>query len=253
MTTHSVIHSGLIPLAMLQILTMAVGLPGSAIADEAGPGKQVAQVYEFKDEDDKKQELAYWLYLPKSYKGENKLPLVMFLHGSGERGDNLDAVKKWGPPKHVAEGKAMDFILVSPQCPSGQRWDADVLAGLVRQLQQKWSVDQDRTYITGLSMGGYGTWNLLAKHADLFAAAIPVCGGGNPEQAKEMVNVPIWVFHGAIDDVVPLRRSEQMVEAVKAAGGDVKLTIYAELGHNSWSKAYGDPKTYEWLLQQKRQ
>lgn len=252
MPPRVVIHSGIITFAALPLFVLGGLLTRGASGDEPTPGQQVAQAYEFEVEGDAKRKLAYWLYLPKSYAADKKLPLVMFLHGSGERGDDLELVKKWGPPKHVAEGKEPGFILVSPQCPSGERWDADVLAGLIRQVQERWSVDKDRTYITGLSMGGYGTWNLLAQHADLFAAAIPVCGGGDPEQAKKMVRVPIWVFHGAKDESVPLQRSEEMVEAVKMAGGEVKLTVYPDLGHNSWSKAYGDPETFAWLLKQKR-
>jgi predicted peptidase len=196
--------------------------------------------------------LQYLLYLPENYKAAQNWPLVLFLHGSGERGSKIERVKKHGPPKLVAEGRKFPFILVSPQCPADQRWDAEKLGELISQLEKRYSVDKDRIYVTGLSMGGAGTWALVASDPERFAAIAPVCGRGNPASAKSFARKPAWVFHGARDRVVPLRESQRMVDAMKASGGAPKFTIYPEAGHDSWTAAYSNPKFYDWLLGQKR-
>jgi predicted peptidase len=215
----------------------------------AQPGGQTAQSFEMK------QELKYLLYLPQDYgKEANKAwPLVLFLHGSGERGTDLEVVKKHGPPKLVAEGKQFPFILVSPQCPPNQWWDSIVLKGLVDDVQTRCHVDPDRVYVTGLSMGGFGTWDLARHYPQKFAAIAPICGGGDPQFARNLAHMPAWVFHGEDDHTVPIQRSEEMVEALKKAGDtDVKFTRYPGVGHDSWVKAYDDPQLYEWLLSHKR-
>jgi predicted peptidase len=117
---------------------------------------------------------------------------------------------------------------------------------------RKYRIDKDRVYLTGLSMGGYGTWALAAAHPEKFAAIAPICGGGNPAEAAKLARLPIWVFHGAKDPTVPIERSKEMVEAIKAAGGDAKFTIYPEAGHDSWTETYNNPELYQWLLAQKR-
>ena len=203
-----------------------------------------------------KVELKYLLYLPQDYdKDAGKAwPLVLFLHGSGERGTDLEAVKKHGPPKLVAEGKQFPFILVSPQCPPEQWWDPFVLKGLLDDVQAKYHVDPDRVYVTGLSMGGFGTWDLARHYPDKFAAIAPICGGGDPQFVQALAHMPAWVFHGEDDPAVPIRRSEEMVDALKKAGDpEVKFTRYPGVGHDSWVKAYNDPELYEWLLSHKRE
>jgi len=199
----------------------------------------------------------YWLYLPKDYnETADAWPLVLFLHGAGERGDDLDLVKKWGPPKLVDEGKDFPFILVSPQCPADAWWSdtAQILAldALLKDVALRFRVDADRVYVTGLSMGGCGTWYLAGEYPDRFAAIMPICGRGEPYVARRLGHVPAWVFHGADDDVVPVMASQQMVDALKASGGDVKFTIYPGTGHNSWSATYANPEVYEWLLSHSR-
>lgn len=194
----------------------------------------------------------YLLYLPKDYDEQESWPLVMFLHGAGERGDNLELVKVHGPPKLISEGREFPFIVVSPQCPKNSRWYPFELTALLDELTAKLKVDEDRIYVTGLSMGGFGTWSLAAHTPDRFAAIVPICGGGERFIARYIKDIPVWVFHGAKDRAVPLERSEQMVEAVKAAGGNVKFTVYPEAGHDSWSETYANPELYEWLLEQKR-
>lgn len=196
--------------------------------------------------------LNYLLFLPESYgKDDKQWPLIMFLHGSGESGSDLSLVKKHGPPKIVETKRDFPFIVVSPQ--SARRgWNADVLAALLDEIILNYQVDRDRIYLTGLSMGGYGTWSLAAAYPERFAAIVPICGGGSTEDAPRLKDLPIWVFHGAKDEAVPLKRSEEMVEAIEAAGGKVKFTVYPEAGHDSWTAAYDDPELYAWLLQQKR-
>ncbi len=194
----------------------------------------------------------YLLYLPSKYEtSKEKWPLVLFLHGAGESGTNLARVKTHGPPKLVEAGREFPFILVSPQS-SGRGWNSDTLNALLDDLMGKYRVDKDRVYLTGLSMGGYGTWALAAAHPEKFAAIAPICGGGNTADARKLVRLPIWVFHGAKDPTVPLPRSEEMVQAIKAAGGNVKFTVYPEAGHDSWTETYNNPEFYTWLLAQKR-
>lgn len=194
----------------------------------------------------------YLLFLPEGYdKSTTKFPLMLFLHGAGESGTDLQKVKAHGPPKVVETKKNFPFILVSPQS-SGRGWNVDVLTELLQQVMQDYRVDKSRVYLTGLSMGGFGAWSLAAAHPEMFAAIAPICGGGNVADAKKLAALPIWVFHGAKDPVVPLERSKEMVEAVKAAGGDVKFTVYPEAQHDSWTETYNNPQLYEWFLQHKK-
>lgn len=196
--------------------------------------------------------LSYLLYLPKEYEQKNQWPLLMFLHGAGERGEDLSLVKKHGPPKLIESGKQFPFIVVSPQCPKGRWWELFELATLLDEIVEKQKVDQDRIYVTGLSMGGFGTWSLAAYQPKRLAAIAPICGGGEPFTVKLFAHLPAWVFHGAKDPVVPLARSEKMVEALKKLGGDVKFTVYPEAGHDAWTETYNNPELYQWLLEHKR-
>lgn len=196
--------------------------------------------------------MKYLLYLPKDYDQKEAWPLMLFLHGAGERGDHLESVTKHGPPKLIAEGKHFPFIVVSPQCPKGRRWEPIELTALVDEMVQKHKADPDRIYVTGLSMGGFGTWALAAYTPNRFAAIVPICGGGEPITAKLFAYPPVWAFHGAKDTTVPLEQSEKMVEALKKSGGNAKFTVYPKAGHDSWSETYANPQVYEWLLQQKR-
>ncbi len=196
--------------------------------------------------------LDYLLFLPKGYENSDKRwPLMLFLHGAGESGSDLDKVKIHGPPKLVESKPDFPFILVSPQSP-GRGWNADALNGLLDEVMRQYRVDPDRVYLTGLSMGGYGTWTLAAAHPEKFAAIVPICGGGNPGDAPKLARLPIWVFHGAKDLTVPQERSKEMVQAIQAAGGNPKLTVYPKAGHDSWTQTYDNPNLYQWLLQQKR-
>lgn len=197
--------------------------------------------------------LDYLLYLPPGYdKEEKSWPLVLFLHGAGESGQDLNKVKIHGPPKLVEAGKEFPFILVSPQAPR-MGWDVQTLNALLDNMIANYKVDKDRIYVTGLSMGGFGTWALAAAYPDRFAALVPICGGGNTADAKKLNYLPIWVFHGAKDNVVPPSRSETMVNALKEAGAThIKFTLYPNANHDSWTETYNNPEMWNWLLQQKR-
>ncbi len=196
--------------------------------------------------------LNYLLYLPEDYETQESWPLLLFLHGAGERGDDLELVKKHGPPKLIAAGKEFPFIVVSPQCPPDRWWEPIELVALLDDIQDRYHVDQDRVYVTGLSMGGFGTWRLAAYVPERLAAIAPICGGGETYWAKQFAHLPVWAFHGAKDAGVPVERSQQMVDALKKLGGDPQLTIYPEAEHDSWTETYENPKLYEWLLEHTR-
>jgi predicted peptidase len=196
-------------------------------------------------------ELDYFIYLPEGYDQKQEAwPLMVFLHGAGERGHDLNKVKVHGPPKLVDQGKDLPFIIVSPQCPTDQWWPNKIghIMALIDETVEHYSVDESRIYLTGLSMGGYGTWAIASAHSERFAAIAPVCGGGLPYMARNLKDIPIWAFHGAKDPVVPLEQSQQMVDAVKWAGGNAKLTVYPEADHDSWTQTYDNAELYEWLL-----
>ncbi len=205
----------------------------------------------------------YLLHLPKGYdaKGDKRWPLMLFLHGAGERGTNLAKVAVHGPPKLLKQGKEFPFILVSPQCPDGETWSNEVLLSLLDEVIARHAVDANRIYLTGLSMGGFGTWSLAAQHPERFAAIAPVCGGGDTihvlltsrKKSQALKALPVWAFHGAKDPVVKLAESERMVAAFKKAGvKEVELTVYPEADHDSWTETYKNEKLYEWFLKHER-
>jgi len=200
--------------------------------------------------------IKYLLYLPKGYgEKEKKWPLMMFLHGAGERGSNLNKVKVHGPPKIVEAGKDLPFIIVSPQCPKDDWWTErdDELIHLLDDIQKRYDVDAERVYLTGLSLGGYGTWTLGSTYPERFAAIVPICGGGKRFFGWRLKDVPVWAFHGGKDSVVPLRESAEMVQAVNRGGGNAKLTIYPDANHDSWTKTYDNPELYKWLLRHRKE
>jgi predicted peptidase len=196
----------------------------------------------------------YLAFLPKSYsaKGEG-VPLIVFLHGSGERGNDLEKVKAWGPPAIAEKNPDFPFMVVSPQCPEGEAWHALSLKAMLDEVLAKYNVDKRRVYLTGLSMGGYGAWDLASRYPQYFAAVSPICGGGIARMVGGMRSVPTWVFHGKKDDAVPEEESARMVGALKTAGGNVKYTVLPEAGHvDAWVHAYGEAGLFEWFMQQKK-
>jgi len=196
----------------------------------------------------------YLLYLPKGYRDDpqQRWPLILFLHGAGERGTDLNKVKTNGPPKLVAEGRELPFVIVSPQAPERSHWDVDALDALLGEILRQYAIDEDRIYLTGVSMGGSGTWRLASAHPERFAAIAPICGWGNPGMARSLATIPTWIFHGAKDDQVPVQASEEMADALKEVGNEPRLTIYPEAGHDSWTPTYDNPELFAWFLSHSR-
>jgi predicted peptidase len=208
----------------------------------------------------------YLLFLPEGYGADaaKRWPLILFLHGAGERGDDVWKVALHGPPKIDTAQTYFPFIVVSPLCRTGEFWSDELLVALLDEVEKKYAVDPHRIYLTGLSMGGFGVWNLALEYPERFAAIAPVCGGGETillvlardyDHAKvaPLQSLPIWAFHGGKDAVVSPDESEHMVNAMKKFGcTEVKLTIYPEAQHNSWTQTYANPELFEWLLKHQR-
>ncbi len=198
----------------------------------------------------------YLLHLPPGYEAVSgkKWPLIFFLHGMGERGDDLDLVKTQGLPKKLERWPDCPFIVVSPQCPMSTfwTWEADALTALLDEVMGQYAVDTSRVYLTGLSMGGAGTWQLAIRHPERFAALVPICAPSFPVMLERVKDIPTWVFHGAKDTVVPLLASEQMVRTFRSLGGDARFNVYLDAGHDSWTEAYDKPDLYTWMLSHKK-
>ena len=205
------------------------------------------------------------LYVPRDYDPKEKWPLIIFLHGAGERGD--DGVRQTQVGIGTAIRKNPDrfpALVFMPQCPKGQWWGEipgrggdnsghDHINDGLEQIKATYNIDSDRISLTGLSMGGFGTFSYGSRFADDISAFMPICGGGDPESATPLAKRPMWVFHGDADTVVPLDRSQVMVDAIREAGGSVEFTKYAGVGHNSWDEAYSKKQgAVEWLLAQSR-
>jgi len=218
--------------------------------EKNGPGSQVARAV------DMTVRLPYLLFLPKDYgvDPEKKWPLIFFLHGAGERGDDLDILRDYGPAKEAEGNPDFPFICLTPQCPDGEVWltQLEVLKSLLDEVLSSYAVDLDRVYLTGFSLGGFGAWAMVMVYPDTFAAMAPICGGGMVGGIEKLKGLPVWAFHGADDEAVPVEQSQQMVEALKSAGGKAKLTIYPGVGHDSWSQTYENPDLYEWFLKHRR-
>jgi len=205
------------------------------------------RVESFKKQVTRTVQLDYLLYNPEQ---ATPLPLVLFLHGYGERGSDPNILKIYGPPLHIEQGEQFPFILAAPQCPMNAVWpeQTEELNALVDHLIATNKVDEKRIYVTGLSMGGYGTWYLASRCPERFAAIAPVCGGGGWWMIDRLKHLPAWVFHGDADTVVPISESQFMVNRLREEGGDVRFTVYPGVGHDSWTATYSNPELYEWLL-----
>ncbi len=225
------------------LIFVALGMATTASAEESAE--------RFEKTISKKVSAQYLLVKPKDYDDDEEYPLLIFLHGRGEQGDDLNRVKIHGPFKKIAE-LGLPLLVVAPQSPKDEYWDVDMLEALVEEVIDDLDVDEDRVYLTGLSMGGSGTWRLAARRPDLFAAIVPICGRRSTSKAPRLKDLPMWVFHGAKDRTIPVRESTEMVEAIRQAGGDPRLTIYPDAHHNSWTETYNNPELYEWLLSQRR-
>ena len=195
----------------------------------------------------------YLIATPEGYESsEEPVPLVVFLHGSGERGEDVTAVAKHGPPKLVAAGQTFDFIMVAPQCPRNRWWQPTEVLALIDHIQATHRVDADRIYLTGLSMGGFGTWETAGYEPDRFAAVAPICGGGTLMIISRIGKLPVHAYHGAADPVVPPVLSESLVEQINKRGGDATLTLYEGVAHDSWTQTYADPLFWDTFLAHRR-
>ena len=201
--------------------------------------------------------LDYLLSLPEGYDEQDRQwPVVVFLHGAGERGDDVQRVATWGVPRLIGQGKKIPAIVVSPQCSARSWWTDQVpaLSALLDEIEANYRVDKSRIYLTGMSMGGYGSFAWAAAEPERFAAVAPVCGGGSEDSAKAIADLPIWIFHGTEDPTVPVSQSTDMYRWIKAAGGEqTKMTLYEGVDHISWTHAYADENLWTWMFEQQRE
>jgi poly(3-hydroxybutyrate) depolymerase len=196
--------------------------------------------------------LDYLVYLPGGYyRSSGRWPLILYLHGAGDVGRGLARVRFGGLPRRIEEGRRLPFIVVAP-CSPQHGWEPEALDALLNEVLSRYRVDAERVYLTGLSMGGDGTWALAAARPGRFAAIAPISGGGDPAWAGQLKGVPTWAFHGESDMVVLPEASRSMVEALERAGGDVRLTTYPRTGHDAWTRTYAEPELYAWFLAHRR-
>ena len=200
--------------------------------------------------------LNYYLYYPPDYdaKPVKNFPLLLFLHGGGESGDTLGALKKNGPPKLIVDGKEFPFLILAPQNPHKKKWwNTRAVKQLLDTVVANNRVDKKRIYLTGLSRGGGAAWEMAVQYPEKFAALAVVCGMTPLPYASWIdKKMPIWVFHGAEDRSIPISESETMVNKLKEMNYNVKYTRYPDVGHDSWVKAYNTEELYQWFMRQKR-
>ncbi len=230
-------------IALITLLSFAVSLTAKT------PGGNSPLIAE------KSKTYPYLAYLPDGYdKAEAKAwPLIIYLHGSSCKGNNLERLKKYGPPFYLERGMGVDAIVISPQCPSNKNWTVGTwFESFYKELKDKYNIDPTRVYLTGMSLGGFGTWDIASRYPEYFAAIMPLCGGGNANMAETLKDIPTWVFHGEVDRKVNLKRSEQMVEALQDVGSRPKFSVLKGQGHGI-QKVYSDQNIYKWLLSQHKQ
>jgi predicted peptidase len=238
--------------------------------------KDISSPYLAKTHEKEGQSLNYRMLYPSDFDESRKYPLVVFLHGMGERGADNNLQLVHGSKLFSDSIEQYPAIVIFPQCPETDFW-ADLsmvsqggscsaptnvdpplhtalalVMDLMDELIAQKFVDDDRVYVSGLSMGGFGVWELLWRMPEKIAAAIPICGGGAKGKASAMINIPIWAIHGVKDEVVPPYFSEMMTFAVQAAGGSVRLSLYPDINHNSWDTAFAEPNLLNWLFSKRR-
>lgn len=239
--------------------------PQPAYSDKTGKDELLAKIFQNKTG----KKMPYRLFLPTGYDKNKKYPLILWLHGGGGRGnDNLKQItdgntsgfQAWVNSKHQAKYPS---IVVAPQCPTGEQWTSwddkvklteqiKIVMELLEDLQKTYSVDRERLYVSGQSMGGFAAWALISEYPDMFAAAVPVCAGGNETKAAQMINTPIWAFHGELDTAVKVERSRRMIAALKKAGGTPLYTEYKGEGHVIWDRVFSEPELLPWVFAQKK-
>jgi predicted peptidase len=197
-----------------------------------------------------KHELSYALHRPENTR--EKKPLIIFLHGSGERGTDIEKVKVHGPFKFLKSNE-LDSYVLAPQCPENEYWDSEVLYQLILKIQKENNIDSNRIYLTGLSIGGWGAWNLAFAHPEMFAALVPIAGFVDRVAMIEnckIAAIPIRIFHGLVDDVVDVNYSITIYKKLKTCNSNIELTIFDDAGHDSWTRVYDNKEIYEWMFQQ---
>ena len=207
----------------------------------------------FKSSNSSGVDLSYLLYLPDNYDEVfSSLPLVLFLHGVGERGNNLSLVKKHGIPKRIEKGDSFPFICIAPQCPKDGYWNRpdiiNALFALVNEVKKDFSLKSNKVYGTGLSMGGLGVLEMAIQDPSFFSAIIPVCGGANLDQIDRIRSLPIWLFHGDRDMVHPVENSINIYQKLQPKNTNIHLTVYGNTGHDSWTMTYDNDEIYNWLI-----
>ncbi len=196
----------------------------------------------------------YLAYTPEGYAADSrkKWPMILFMHGAGERGTNLDMVKTHGIPKEIANGRKLPFIVIAPQCDANQWWDTKSLIATLDDAEKRYRIDKDRIYVTGLSMGGFATWALAMEQPKRFAAIAPVCGGGDTSNVGRIAKMPIWTCHGDKDPVVSVDFTRKFVNELKALGSDVRYDEIKDGTHDTWTDFYKQDALYDWFLSHKR-
>jgi len=254
-------------------LTLLAGLLMSATFDDTVKLFE-EQTYTYTGGEYKDEAFKWRLLKPLQVEAGKKYPVILFLHGAGERGsDNKNQLKYFGQTITTNDNRQkFPCFVIAPQCRNNQKWSAanwsdtssaplgeatdqaKVALGILDEVLKKYPCDDKRIYLTGLSMGGYGTWEIAARYPEKFACAVPICGGGDEAQATKLAKLPIWCFHGGADNVVPTVRSRKMVDAIKAASGNIKYTEFPGVGHNSWDPAYNgtkeSPAVIPWMFEQ---
>jgi len=235
----------MVKIAALLLLASSSMLLADAQTPSSFSGERVIQV-----------NYRYLLSKPEGYKStpDKKWPLVIFLHGSGERGTDLEQIKKHGPPKLLAAGQKFPAIIASLQCEPGTVWNPHGVKTVTDHLIKTLRVDPKRVYLTGISMGGFGTWETAFEYPETYAAIAPICGGAGVRwvTAERLKHMPCWIFHGDQDGAVPVENSQKIYDALKKIGAPVKLTIYPGVGHDSWTQTYANPDFWSWLFEQKK-
>lgn len=234
---------------------------------EQAPPDELAAFEALVYDDGQGGELKYRLLVPENT--DESMPVLLFLHGAGERGDDNGRQLIWGKDLMLKAAREYNCIVVAPQCPAGEKWSIvdwsqdkitfssepsepmRLANALIDGLAAQYNIDTNRLYIMGLSMGGYGSWDAVCRWPGRFAATAPVCGGGDPDKAHLLVNTPVWAFHGDADPVVSVELSRTMIQAIKDAGGDPKYTEYPEVGHGSWVPAFVEPELLPWMMAQR--
>ncbi|WP_151734657.1 prolyl oligopeptidase family serine peptidase [Paenibacillus tengchongensis] len=196
--------------------------------------------------------LPFLLHLPgPALNRDANWPVILFLHGRDQRGEDLELLKDRGIPQQLEQGAELPFIVIAPQCPGYCIWPAvfDGVMAIVDEVARTHPVDRSRIYLTGLSMGGYAAWDLAMEYPGRFAAIAPVSGSASQERLQLLQDVPVWAFHGAKDDIVPAAEISGNIAAINAVGGNARLTLYPDGDHDAWTEAYRNPQLYKWFLE----